>query len=119
MLPALDFQFLKILNIRWHATNEVEKKTIEDTIKLSETKIVVSSNLITINKSIKSNKEIINNKGFSHFRITKNIFTTPSPLSTENLLAFQPPINVPIPKQIPYGILTKSLNKNVKKAPIV
>ena len=44
---------------------------------------------------------------------------TPSPFSTENLLAFHPPINVPRPKHNPYGKSTKPLKKKVKKAPIV
>ena len=51
--------------------------------------------------------------------IIKNTLTTPSPFSTENLLAFQPPIRVPIPRHKPYGKSTKPLKKKVKKAPIV
>ena len=51
--------------------------------------------------------------------IIKKTLTTPSPFSTENLLAFQPPIIVPIPRHIPYGKSTKPLKKKVRKAPIV
>ena len=66
-------------------------------------------------KSINNNKEIINNKGFSHFRITKNIFPK---LSFEFFLqkGFNDFILIKDRKLIGTGIRTQLVNKNKIKS---